>query len=112
MIDSEDRSQLSIDGIKKATREGKLLFTDHAVRQMAKRSILDTEVREAILSGEIIESYPDDKYSPSCLIYGHTEAGRALHVQCSFPPVVRVITAYEPDPIEWTDNRARKREKP
>jgi hypothetical protein len=25
-------------------------------------------IKEAILIGEIIEEYPDDKYSPSCLI--------------------------------------------
>jgi hypothetical protein len=33
--------------------------------------------------GEIIEEYPDDKYSPSCLIYGKTEGGRELHVHAA-----------------------------
>ncbi|MEG4054235.1 MULTISPECIES: DUF4258 domain-containing protein [unclassified Microcoleus] len=36
------------------------------------------------MAGEVIEEYPDDKYSPSCLIFGLTIANRPLHVQCSY----------------------------
>jgi hypothetical protein len=64
---------------------------------------------EAILSGDIIEEYPEDKYGPSCLILGKTKMGRPLHVQCSLPPTVWIITLYEPDPQEWIDLRIRKR---
>lgn len=35
-----------------------------AVKRMIKRSIDRYEVEESVLSGEIIEEYPDDKYSP------------------------------------------------
>jgi hypothetical protein len=58
---------------------------------MIKRSIGRIEVEETILSGEIIEEYPDDKYSPSCLIYGMSKAGRHLHVQLSLPPAIIVL---------------------
>jgi len=87
---------------------GNYRFSDHAVKRMIKRSIDRIEIEEAILAGEIIEKYPDDKYSPSCLIYGMSKAGRHLHVQISLPPSVVVITAYEPDPSEWTDFRVRR----
>jgi hypothetical protein len=53
------------------------------------------EVRQAILAGEIIEDYPEDKYGHSCLICGRTEAGKILHIQCSVEPVW-IITAYDP----------------
>ncbi|MEW6667091.1 MAG: DUF4258 domain-containing protein [Thermodesulfobacteriota bacterium] len=53
---------------------------------MIKRSIDRIEIEEAVLLGEIIEEYPYDKYAPSCLIYGRSEAGRHLHVQLSLPP--------------------------
>lgn len=99
---------MDIEPIREIARRGGLIFTDHTVRQMARRNIMDTEVQEAILAGEIIEEYPDDKYSPSCLIYGHTPQGRPLHVQCSVPPRVKVITTYQPDPDEWIDNRVRR----
>jgi len=60
------------------------------------------------MAGEIIEKYPDDKYSPSCLIYGKTRGERDLHVQVSLPPLVVIITAYEPDESEWIDYRFRR----
>ena len=66
------------------------------------------EVEEAVLRGEIIEEYPEDKYSPSCLVHGKTEKGRDLHVQVSLPPVVVVITTYDPDPKEWIDFKIRR----
>jgi hypothetical protein len=68
------------------------------------------EVLEAVSNAEAIEDYPDDKYGPSCLSLGFTEAGRPLHLQCSYPsrPLVKVITLYEPDPSLWVDFRVRR----
>jgi YgiT-type zinc finger domain-containing protein len=63
---------------------------------------------EVILNGEIIEEYPEDKYGPSCLIFGRTRNGRAIHVQCSLPPTIWVITLYEPEPDEWIEFRKRR----
>jgi hypothetical protein len=101
-------SREDIQSLQDAARQGNLFFTDHAVRQMTKRGIMDIEVQEAILSGEIIEENPGDKYGPSCLIYGHTLSQRPLHVLCSLLPRVRVITTYQPDPNEWIENRIRR----
>jgi len=43
---------------------------------MIKRAINRHEIEEVILTGESVEEYPDDKYSPTCLIYGKTHEGR------------------------------------
>jgi len=59
------------------------------------------EIEAAILNGEIIEDYPNDKYGPSCLIMGESASGRILHVQVSYQPAAKVITVYEPSPDEW-----------
>jgi hypothetical protein len=75
---------------------------------MIRRSIDRSEIEDAVMAGEIIEEYPDDKYSPSCLIYGRTRDGRDLHVQLSLPPSVIIITAYDPDESEWVDCRVRR----
>jgi hypothetical protein len=101
---------MEIDDIRIKIRTGDYRFSDHAVKRMMWRSIDRIEVEEAILSGEIIEEYPNDKYSPSCLIYGKSKAGRRLHVQISLPLAVIVITAYDPDETEWTDYRFRRKE--
>lgn len=91
-------------------RGGKHEFTRHASRRIVERDISFGEIREAILNGEMIEDYPNDKHGPSCLISGLTNAGNLLHVQISYPPIVKVVTAYPPSPDEWeTDNKTRKK---
>jgi hypothetical protein len=99
---------MTLDGIRNKIKEGQYGFSDHAVKRMIKRFISRREVETVINEGEIIEEYPDDKYSPSCLVYGKTVAGRDLHVQVSLPPAVVVITAYEPDSEEWENGRNRR----
>ena len=78
-------------------------YSLHAVRQMVVRNITPKEVAQTVLAGEVIEDYPDDKYGPSCLVFGRTANRRLLHVQCTHPsrPLVKVITVYEPDPAHW-----------
>jgi hypothetical protein len=100
---------MEIEGIRVKIGIAEYRFSDHAVKRMIKRSIDRMAIEQAVLSGEIIEEYPDDKYSPSCLIYGKTKAGRNLHVQISLPPSVVIITAYEPDETEWIDYRVRRK---
>jgi hypothetical protein len=100
---------MTIAGIQDRIRQGDYCFSDHAVKRMIERNISRREVEEALLNGEIIEEYPEDKYSPSCLVFGRTGRRRPLHVQVSLPPKVVVITVYEPDPAEWLDYRRRLR---
>ena len=86
-------------------------FSKHAVDQSIIRNIRVTEMEDAMTTrAEIIEDYLDDKYGPSCLILGFTQAGRPLHIQCSYPsrPILKIVTLYEPDPGLWIDFRGRK----
>jgi len=102
-----------IEEIRSKIVRGEYEFSKHAVDRSIIRDISVAEVYEVIIgNSEVIEDYPDDKYGPSCLILGLTKAGRALHVQCSYParPMVRIITLYEPDPAQWIDLRTRKSE--
>lgn len=99
---------MAIEEIQRNIAQGKYRFSDHCVKRMIRRNVTRQEVECAILSGEIIEEYPDDKYSPSCLMYGKTANGRDLHVQVSLPPFVVIITVYEPDPEEWADCKIRR----
>jgi hypothetical protein len=91
-----------IERIKNQVRSGYYRFTIHGLERCVEREISPNEIERVILTGEIIEDYPDDKYGPSCLIYGITRNGKILHVQCSIDPVW-VITAYDPilNPEEW-----------
>ena len=100
-----------IEDIKQKVAAGQYEYSRHAVDQTIKRRIAVHEVAEAITSQSmIIEDYPDDKYGPSCLVFGFTEAGRPLHMQCSNPdrPLIKIITAYEPDEDLWIDYKIRR----
>jgi hypothetical protein len=90
-----------LTALRAAFAGGHYLLTEHTSDRAAARGIVSREIEEAIANGEIIEDYPADKYGPSCLIMGLTEAGRVLHVQASYPPSVKVITVYEPSLSEW-----------
>ena len=98
---------MEIQGIQAKINAGDYRFSYHAITRMIERRIERTEIEEVIRQGLIIEEYPDDKYAPSCLIYGQTSSRRMLHVQASMPPKVVIITTYEPDPNEWIDGQVR-----
>ena len=99
-----------IEEIRTKIVGGLFEFSKHAVDQSILRRISVRELRVAIEAGEIIEDYPNDKYGPSCLIFGLTTENRPLHVQCSYPsrPLLKIITLYEPDANLWIDFRVRK----
>ena len=69
-----------------------------------------SDVEKAILNGEIIESYPGDYPSPSCLILGFANDKSPLHVVCGIhEDELWLITAYRPNLEEWSkDYRIRK----
>jgi Domain of unknown function (DUF4258) len=98
--------------VRQCARE-RILFLPHAVRQMSRpdRMISAAEVRAVIEGGEMVEDYPEDARGHRVLLAGTGDGGRALHVVCS-PKAgfVAVITAYLPDPEDWSpDFRERKR---
>jgi len=101
-----------IDEIREKIAASVFEFSKHAVDQSILRSISVQEVREAIRVGEIIEDYPNDKYGPSCLIFGMTADNKPLHVQCSYPsrPLVKIVTLYEPDEDLWINHKVRKQQ--
>ena len=99
---------MDIQPIIEQVRRRIYYWRQHTIQRSIERGIRDEEVVEALLNGEIIEEYPEDKYGPSCLVLGRTRAGRPLHVQCSLPPTVWIITLYESDPQEWINFRRRQ----
>ena len=89
-------------------------YTQHAKTEMENEEygpILDSEIHEAIRSGELVEEYPDDQPYPSALIFGSTKNGRPLHTVCAYneeEEAIIVITAYQPDPRRWIGFRSRR----
>ncbi|HHJ06137.1 MAG TPA: DUF4258 domain-containing protein [Anaerolineae bacterium] len=89
---------------------GKFEFSRHAFRRAVERNISELEIRQSGEVVEIIESYPEDKYAPSCLLLGFTKTGRPLHLQvsCLDAPILKIITLYEPDQARWYNYSQRR----
>ena len=96
----------------RAAAQKRLLFLPHAVRQMSRpqRMVSPSEVEATGLKGDLIEDYPNDPRGHSCLMLGYGETGRAVHVVCSpKDEYLAIITAYLPDPSQWSEDFRRRR---
>ena len=66
---------MSLTEIQDKIQKGEYRLSDHAIKRMIQKSIERYEVMETIFNGEIIEEYPHDKYSPSCLVSDLVKVG-------------------------------------
>ncbi|MBW4582137.1 MAG: DUF4258 domain-containing protein [Tildeniella nuda ZEHNDER 1965/U140] len=100
----------TIDAVRQQLYAGQFEFSRHAFKRAIERNISEQEIREAGLNAISIEAYPNDKYSPSCLLLGFTATHRPLHIQVSLAQseLVRIITLYEPNNLEWINYSQRR----
>ena len=99
---------MDIKLIKSSIKADNYEVSLHALERAIERDIWKEDIENAIIQGEIIEEYQDDKPYPSCLIYGKDMKGKPLHVVCAFSPIIRIITLYRPDEEKWIDYKRRK----
>ena len=61
---------------------------------------------------EVIESYPDDKYMPSYLVWSKIDdvIFHILFAADTEANNVRVVTAYRPDPEDWVSHMKIRRQ--
>ncbi len=100
-----------LEDVREAAQK-RLLFLPHAIRQMSRpqRMISSNEVDGVVRHGELIEDYPNDPRGHSCLMLNSGDAGRAVHVVCSpKDEYLAIITAYLPDPAQWSEDFRRRR---
>ena len=101
----------TLDQIQRQLSSGHFEFSLHAFKRAIERNISEAEIKQAGEHAKVIEDYPEDKYSPSCLLLGFSETGRPLHIQVSLmdSELVKIITLYQPNEFEWTDNFSKRR---
>lgn len=97
--------------ISRCVRERKIYWTYHVNMRMERRFISRRMILESIDSYEIIEEYAEDKYLPSYLVYGKRDdvIFHAVFAIDADQDNVRVITAYWPDPGQWSDDMRRRK---
>lgn len=100
----------TLEEIRKQLCSGDFELTRHALKRQVERNISRNDIRDIGENVVIIEDYPDDKYSPSCLLLGFTKTQKALHIQVSRieSDTIKIITLYEPNQSEWIDYKIRR----
>lgn len=99
--------------IQELVKKDRITFKKHALLRMHERKIVADEVKTAIYSSEIIESYHEDKPLPSYLLLGYTQQHhRPLHIVVAVDKneaLLWVITVYEPSLTEWEEGFKKRR---
>jgi hypothetical protein len=96
---------MTMENIVRFCEERKVRWTSHILGRLFQRNISIDDVATVLSNGEIIEQYPTDYPFPSCLVSGSTDTGKCLHIVCgSEGTELWLITAYFPDPAEWSED--------
>jgi len=100
-----------IEILRVAAADGKIQWHLHALERLLERGISRAEILEAIITGEVIAVYKDNRPYPSCLIL--FEERDPLHVVAAADPnagICHIITAYRPS-LDYFEPGFRTRRK-
>ncbi|MBI5235249.1 MAG: DUF4258 domain-containing protein [Deltaproteobacteria bacterium] len=103
---------MKIEDIIASIKSDRIRITDHADEEIYNDDLSFEEVFVSILSGEIIESYPEDRPYPSCLIFGSNFRNEPVHSVWAYNKTTKasvLITAYRPDPKRWVEWKKRRK---
>lgn len=92
--------------IQACIRSKNIFWTYHVNMRLKQRSIFRSWILDSVENYILIESYPEDKYLPSYLVWSRygNEMFHILFGVDTEEKNVRIITAYLPDLCEWTNN--------
>lgn len=103
---------IKIERLQEYYKQDKIIISVHAQERLRQRGIKQKDIKSCIMSGEIIEQYPDDFPFPSCLIFGYSIDEKVLHVVASDEGTAsRIITAYYPNTEKFENDLKTRKEK-
>ena len=103
---------MDIEIFKRYCSEGKILWSKHALERLQERDISVDDVKNCIMTGEIIEEYPNDFPHPSALIFGYNSAEKVIHAVCGFDEnLLYLVTAYIPTTAKFFEDLKTRRQK-
>lgn len=93
---------LELDWLQECIAKNEYAYSRHADSERQNDNLLLSEVEEALLSGRILEQYPDTGRGKSCLVAGFTFDGKPIHVVCGRREhKVVIVTVYIPTPPKF-----------
>ena len=103
---------MDLNDIIEAIRANRVRVTDHADEEARADSLKLDEIIFSLSNGEIIEKYESDRPYPSCLVFGQTHSGVAVHSVWAYNTEsgwAVLIRRGGPDPERWANWRERKK---
>jgi len=108
-----EQRALDLQALRKLVQEKHYSVRSHAVAHMFKEGFSERDIVEAILTGRVLEVYPEEC---RCLILGYPHLEEVdttipLHVVCDYydPMWVDIVTAYVPQRPWWITPTQRGR---
>ena len=102
----------TINDLRNACNEDRIRWSIHAMKRLRERHITRTDFKRCIFSGDIIEYYPEDYRTPSCLVSGVSVANKPLHTVSGYDGgIIYAVTAYYPCLDEWDKDFKTRRVK-
>jgi hypothetical protein len=97
-----------LEQIQERVKLGQWRMSKHAMVESVKDGLSPRDIKDIILTGKIIESYPERERH---LIHGVLYNDVPVHVVIDYSDkeLIIVITAYIPDKREWIAYQKRKR---
>lgn len=103
---------IDINKLREYANQHKLFMSQHASNRCEQRRITKEDIKNCILTGEIIEQYSGDFPWPSCLIFGYSADNKIIHVAASDSgEASKIITAYVPDTETFESDLKTRKEK-
>ena len=102
----------TIKDIHKAVYARRVIWTTHIADQIHDRGFKRKDVYHIIVSGEVIETHPQAKPLPKCLILGYLKDTTPLYISVGYDKKrqsITIITGHWQDENIWYDDRTRKR---
>ena len=89
---------IEIENLRGYYKKDAIIISLHVQERLRQRGIKQKDIKNCVMTGEIIEQYPDDFPFPGCLIFGYTVHNIVIHVVMSDEGTIgRIITAYFPN---------------
>lgn len=102
---------MKIEDLRDLYEKDIVFLTQHVIERCKQRNIRPKHIKAAVMTGEIIEDYPDDFPTPICLILSFPSIGVPLYVVvASNGETAKIVTAYYPDKAKWESDMKIRRD--
>lgn len=100
----------SLTDLRDAIESSRYQAQYHAMQRLLDRGYTYADIKDIILNGDLIESYPKSKPHPKCLIMAHL-GNEPTYVSVAYDQknhYAYIITVHGYDPDKWSDPWTRK----